>query len=126
MASAASTIVPAIIVSSPTSPTGVWEVDKLWEELVVGWWYAESAIPRSSQWRTISSSCPWELYLRLISFPQSDRPLCRTTSPLAGLDKVGMIRHVARVAVVAHTIATMASPRVPSLALVFVRAVWFT
>ena len=22
------------------------EVDKLWEELVVGWWYAESAIPK--------------------------------------------------------------------------------
>ena len=41
MASAAATIVPAIIVSSSSR-----ELDKLWEELVVVWWYAESAIPK--------------------------------------------------------------------------------
>ena len=37
-----------------------------------------------------------------------------------------MIRQAARVAVVTHTIAAMAFSRVPSFALVFVMAIWFT
>ena len=38
----------------------------------------------------------------------------------ASLDEVRMVRHAACVAIVAKTIATLASPPIPSLALVFV------
>ena len=37
-----------------------------------------------------------------------------------------MVRHAARVAIVGNTIATLASPLIPSLALVFVISFWFT
>ena len=37
-----------------------------------------------------------------------------------------MVRHTARVAIVTNTIATMAAPLVPSLALFFVMSFWFT
>ena len=37
-----------------------------------------------------------------------------------------MVRHAARVAIVTHTIATMASPLVPILALVIATSFWVT
>ena len=37
-----------------------------------------------------------------------------------------MVRRAARVVIVTNTIATVASPLVPSLALVFVMSFWFT
>ena len=68
------TFVFGVEVHSSTSPTGICrEVGKLWEELVVGQWYAECATPKESS--------QWKLYLRFIFLPQSNRPLRRTTSP---------------------------------------------